>query len=165
VNWQIQSPFVIDPPSGERTARNAASVPPRNARPFMRSNPLVFQAGFVNQLGVLGFNVPIGTTAVIDRVSLKCHPQFAGIFPQAYWSILVDSTPIAAGAGQIFADFTQVRNTFTYTPPRFQTVQWSITGPANFVITFNVPNANGNSFYLYTVVQGFDYTPIGNPPT
>lgn len=151
-------------PEGVKLAeRNAALLPPRDAQPVMLSSPLIFQSGAAQNVGVLFFEVPLGRTLVITRVSLKMFPQFQNIFPQAYWSALVDGTPIAQESGSIYGDFSQERQTQLYLPPKFQAVQWTAPGGTNFNLAFTVPLGNGNLFYCYAVAQGYTFTNQGDP--
>lgn len=165
MDWQIQGgPYPYLLPSGTQRTRSAALYPPPGARPFMLSNPLRFvNVGDPNAVAVIVYDVPLGYSATINRISLKCHPQFSGIFPSPWWSAFVDGQPIADGTQQIYADLTQVRNLFFYVPPRFNTVQWQMTGPCTFFLGFTQPLGNGNSHYLYAVLQGFTYPTDGAP--
>lgn len=165
MDWQTTSPYLLTLPPGAKRTRNAALYPPKNARPFMLSNPLVFQSGPAQDVGVLQIDVPIGTVAIVNRISFKCHPQFPGIFPQAWFSVLTNGIAIANGTQQIFADYTQDRSAFFYRPPQFRRVQWSAQGPTLLRLSFTVPPGNGNSFYLYCVMQGFTYYADGESPT
>jgi hypothetical protein len=165
MEWQISGgayPYSL--PSGTQRTRSTALYPPKNARPFMLSNPLRFvNVPDSNSYQVIAYDVPLGYSATVNRMSLKCHPQFAGIFPSPWWTITANGSPIADGTQQIYADLTQVRNAFFYVPPVFNTVQWQMTGPCVFYVGFTQPIGNGNSHYLYTAFQGFTYPTDGAP--
>lgn len=153
----ITTPYVFALAPGAKRARNVAILPPKNARPFMRSNPLRFYNTAVDQANILDFAIPESTGVVINRVSLKCFPQFPGIGPFAYFTVLLNGAAIVDGAQQIFADATQVRQVYSYEPPTFQRVQWTGVGVGSVQLNFTIPPGNNNSFYIFAVMQGFTY--------
>lgn len=147
-------------PQGFTRSRAATLTAPRRAKPLMLSRPLVFINSTRYNFTILRYEIPQSTVMVINRIALKCWPQFpVSVLPgqSPSFRALVDGVPIAQGTGDIIADNTEDRNTRPYVPPRWLNVQWSAQGPAVFDLSFTYPPANLNSYYLYCVAQGFTY--------